>query len=123
MEFDTLTGWPLRSVSVGSLSLRICEDVNAGPGGRLWDGGHCLANYIQSQFSATHFNGLNVLELGAGVGLPGIVCALLGASLTLTDRKQYLNLLQRNVDLNLTGETLKQVSINKLDWGQNVKNF
>lgn len=49
----------------------------------VWPAAYGLARYLWEQ---TPFSpGEEVVELGAGMGLPGIVCALKGARLTLSD--------------------------------------
>ncbi len=54
-------------------------------------------------------------ELGAGLGLPGIVAALLGARhVALTDLPQALPLLAANVERNGVGHVC---SVEQLDWG------
>ena len=58
--------------------------------------------------------GMHVVELGAGPGLPGLVCASLGASVLLTDNvPDVLRLLEMNVKANLKDGA----SVAALDWG------
>ncbi len=45
--------------------------------------------------------GSSVLELGSGTGIVGIVAALLGGTVTLTDLPEALPALRSNIDLNL----------------------
>ncbi len=49
----------------------------------IWPAAYGLANFIWK--SVTFNPAKKVLELGAGMGLPGIVCALKGAPVTLSD--------------------------------------
>lgn len=49
-----------------------------GPGGRVWDGAQILAGFLAAN-AGTLIRGKRILELGAGTGLPGLVCALSGA--------------------------------------------
>lgn len=52
----------------------------------LWPAAIALAHEIATR--PAEFRGRSVLELGAGVGLPGIVAASLGASVVQTDRNE-----------------------------------
>jgi len=45
----------------------------------LWNAGRTISDYLEDNAPAL-LNGRNVLELGAGAGLPGIVSAIQGAS-------------------------------------------
>eukprot|EP00042_Codosiga_hollandica_P020498 m.66665 g.66665 ORF g.66665 m.66665 type:complete len:241 (-) comp49899_c0_seq7:296-1018(-) len=57
-------------------------------GARLWSAAPDMCDLI---FSRRHFDvaGKNILELGCGVGLPGILCAKLGAAkVTLSDYQE-----------------------------------
>lgn len=75
--------------------LVVFEDAQAGPGGRLWDASVALARYV-AESSAESFAGVSVVEIGAGTGAPGMVAALRGATVTLTDRPRMACLLGRN---------------------------
>lgn len=48
----------------------------------LWNAGRTISDYLEENASAL-LCGRNVLELGAGAGLPGIVSAIKGASTVL----------------------------------------
>ncbi|OSX71448.1 hypothetical protein BU14_0532s0009 [Porphyra umbilicalis] len=69
-------------------------------GTTVWDGAVVLAAAIAAHPAAT-VAGRVVVELGAGVGLVGVVAAKAGAAaVTLTDLPGVLPLLRRNVDAN-----------------------
>jgi hypothetical protein len=62
--------------------------------------------------------GTHLLELGAGVGLPGLWAAAAGASVVLSDaQKAVLHLLRRNVALNSRGACSPPPQIRELHWG------
>ena len=64
----------------------------------IWPAARGMAQYIWEYMD---FNDTQVLELGAGVGLAGVVAALRGAKLTVTDyNEQALDLTQENLVLN-----------------------
>lgn len=54
----------------------------------LWPAAIALAHEIAAR--APEFRGRTVLELGAGTGLPGLVAASLGATVTQTDRSEVI---------------------------------
>ncbi|KAG9146044.1 hypothetical protein Leryth_016599 [Lithospermum erythrorhizon] len=67
----------------------------------VWPCSVILAEYVWQQRS--RFSGANVLELGAGTSLPGLVAAKVGATVTLTDdcnRTEVLANMRRQCDLN-----------------------
>jgi hypothetical protein len=55
-----------------------------------------LATYLLSEVGRTHLEGTTAVEIGAGAGLVGIVAALLGATVRLTDKAPVLPLLAAN---------------------------
>ncbi|KAK9815244.1 hypothetical protein WJX72_000525 [[Myrmecia] bisecta] len=73
-----------------------------GVGACLWDGALVLTAYLSAQ-PRDSFQGLRCLELGAGVGLVGLVLAKLGASVMLTDKPALTSLLRGNVAKNWLG--------------------
>lgn len=74
----------------------VYEDASAGPGGRVWDAAVALAHYLAANVDAGDIRGCSVIEVGAGAGAPGMVAALMGAIVTLTDRPRVLPLMWRN---------------------------
>lgn len=65
----------------------------------VWDGAVLLADYLKADPSVVR--GKNVLELGSGVGLVGLVSACLGAKyVELTDLPEAVHLLSENTKLN-----------------------
>lgn len=84
----------------------------------VWDTSPRLCEWLcQGENAGRLVRGKRVVELGAGAGLPGLVCARLGAaSVTLTDLPQELDLLERNVRANARpGDA--QVSVRACSWG------
>jgi predicted nicotinamide N-methyase len=54
---------------------------------RVWPAGVGLASYIVERFGTDGLRDRDVLDLGCGVGLVGIVCGRLGARVTFLDRE------------------------------------
>eukprot|EP00871_Galdieria_phlegrea_P000828 jgi/Galph1/1746/GphlegSOOS_G424.1 len=78
-------------------------------------------NFVLSKYIQLHpflVKNKHILELGAGVGLPGLVCASLGAKqVTLTDKEdnvKALTLLNNNVELN---GLQSSCVVFPIDWG------
>ncbi|KAL7525870.1 hypothetical protein ACHAWF_001541 [Thalassiosira exigua] len=91
---------------------------------RVWEAGACLAEYIARY--PHHVRNRNVVELGAGVGLTGLVAAGVAhaQSVHMTDYTEAcLDNLAHNVRENrdwLIGRSVhpKNVTVGKLEWGQ-----
>lgn len=87
----------------------------------LWPSSIALALEISAR--ADEFRGRSVLELGAGVGLPGIVAAASGAEVVQTDRDEdALALCRRNAERNGVGvecrlaDWSEWTSVERYDW-------
>ena len=86
----------------------------------VWDSCPRLCEYLCESQVATTIRGKSVIELGAGTGLPGLVCSRLGAkSVTLTDLPSELDLLRLNVDENKRdGYGDAPVDVRACAWGK-----
>ena len=77
---------------------------------RLWEAAIVLARFMVNLAPAS---GTTVLELGAGLGAPGLAAAALGCSVTLSDYEQLILDFER-VSAAATG--LEDVRFKMLDW-------
>lgn len=77
---------------------------------RLWEAAIVLARFMVNLAPAS---GTTVLELGAGLGAPGLAAAALGCSVTLSDYEQLILDFER-VSAAATG--LEGVRFKMLDW-------
>ena len=104
-----------------SLSFEIVanvEDLVTDPGdddkipywAELWPASQGLAQFIWENID---FSGAKVLELGAGLGLPGLVAARKGGRVTISDyQPEALNIASRNAVCN----GIEGVSFELADW-------
>ncbi|XP_061367741.1 uncharacterized protein LOC133310769 isoform X4 [Gastrolobium bilobum] len=84
-----------------SFRISIIENMKEDYGLFVWPCSVVLAEYVWQQ--KKRFSGANVVELGAGTSLPGLVAAKVGANVTLTDdssRLEVLDNMRRVCDLN-----------------------
>jgi predicted nicotinamide N-methyase len=84
--------------------------VEVGLGAQVWSSAIGLSVWLSraADTGQLHLAGTRLLELGAGVGLPGLLCAQLGvdapAHITLTDLSpQLIDCMQANADRNASG--------------------
>jgi predicted nicotinamide N-methyase len=85
----------------------------------LWASAIALAHEIASR--TDFFRGKQVLELGAGTGLPGIIAASLGAQVLQTDRSELaMSVSKRNIELNKV-QTLEQRLVDWTDWNDDKR--
>ena len=67
-------------------------------GRQTWRASLLLAEYVHTNIDA--FRGRNILELGAGAGVPSLIAGTAAASVTMTDVSSILSLTRQSVDLN-----------------------
>ncbi|XP_007228982.2 protein N-lysine methyltransferase METTL21A [Astyanax mexicanus] len=102
--------------------LRLAQDWNRlGVAAVVWDAAVVLCMYLE--LGHVDLKGKTVIELGAGTGLVGIVAALLGANVTITDRKPALDFLSSNVNENVPPELQGAVQVSELTWGEGLEHY
>ncbi|CAD5119347.1 DgyrCDS7964 [Dimorphilus gyrociliatus] len=104
--------------------LKINQNEIGDVGCVVWDAAIVLSKYIESQSfkNILTLDGSNILEIGAGTGLCGIVSSCLGAQTTITDLPQFQNLINKNINENkhlIKGKAKFQV----LEWGKDLELF
>ncbi|XP_072117406.1 protein N-lysine methyltransferase METTL21A [Mobula birostris] len=87
----------------------------------VWDAAIVLCTYLE--MGVIQLRDRTVIELGAGTGLVGIVAALLGANVTITDREVALQFLESNVRDNIPHDLQNMAWIRELAWGVNLCQF
>ncbi|KAK5973581.1 Methyltransferase [Trichostrongylus colubriformis] len=105
-----------KSVNIGSFSINLKQNWNEnGVAGVLWDSAIVLSEYLVAHPDLVR--GRQILELGAGIGLPSIVAAKLSAEKVLTtDQPSAIPLLKENLIANLQEEEMSAITIVPLDW-------
>eukprot|EP01113_Clastostelium_recurvatum_P037231 TRINITY_DN5413_c1_g1_i1.p1 TRINITY_DN5413_c1_g1~~TRINITY_DN5413_c1_g1_i1.p1 ORF type:complete len:240 (-),score=61.27 TRINITY_DN5413_c1_g1_i1:7-726(-) len=98
-------------------------------GTHIWDAGLVLARYTESfatdglvhkEPGASDFEpyvkGKNVVEVGSGIGLTGIVAGLVGARICMTDKPALVTLIQHNIDKNTKEGEKHDIRVQTYDW-------
>ncbi|CAD6980359.1 unnamed protein product [Tilletia controversa] len=93
-----------KSAEKGYVDVHLQQDVANGCGGWIWPAAEVLGAYLarSPERWAERWAGKDVLELGAGTGLLGLLCARMGVGGTvwITDQDAMMALMQRNLELN-----------------------
>ena len=96
-----------------------CEWQQGGTGWRVWPCALLLSCWIARHHQHVKLTHSRVLELGCGLGLPGLAAAALGAkSVTLTDcLPRLLETVRRSALINVSS---KIIQVSQLDWDVEV---
>ena len=101
-----------------------------GTGAFVWPAAHVLSKYLELHYgaSADAMQGMRVCDIGTGTGITGLVAALLGAEVVLTDQQCILPLLRKNTDAILEEFSHRirdrnLVSVCEYEWGHHPKEF
>ncbi|XP_069020127.1 protein N-lysine methyltransferase METTL21A [Embiotoca jacksoni] len=87
----------------------------------VWDAAVVMCMYLE--LGKVELKGKLAIELGAGTGLVGIVAALLGAQVTITDREPALDFLSANVKANLPTDSQGSAAVSELTWGEGLERY
>ncbi|XP_031708119.1 protein N-lysine methyltransferase METTL21A [Anarhichas minor] len=102
--------------------LRLAQDwKKLGVAAVVWDAAVVMCMYLE--MGKLELKGKGVIELGAGTGLVGIVAALMGAKVTITDREPALDFLSANVKANLPTDSQGSVVVSELSWGEGLERY
>ncbi|KAE8233177.1 hypothetical protein CF326_g1787 [Tilletia indica] len=115
--------------------VHLYQDVSGGCGGRIWPAAEVLGAYLarSPEVWRAKWEGKQVVELGSGTGLLGLLCARmgLGGMVWITDQDAMLDLMQRNLKLNeevahaeggnASAKSLSSTCVVKqLNWGEPI---
>ncbi|KAK7060266.1 Protein-lysine N-methyltransferase efm6 [Paramarasmius palmivorus] len=96
------------------LSIILAVDASPGCGGVVWPAGQILSSYLFRK-GPEYLRGKNVVELGSGTGLVGLIAAMLDAGqVWVTDQAPLLEIMRKNVYMNCL---TSKCTVAELDWG------
>ncbi len=90
----------------------------AGTGAILWNASVALARFLETRHGASSLRDKTVVEIGAGLGLPSISAALLGARVTATDGDDaVIPTLRENIQNNVREAATHTPIVKQYTWG------
>ena len=99
--------------------VREVPSAGGSSGLQVWDSSLVLARWLEQNFNENAFDGLEVLEVGAGCGLVGLLLASLGANVVLTDRDDgVIANLRGNIRANVANFTKGSATVRQMAWGE-----
>ncbi|KAG7315416.1 hypothetical protein KOW79_021504 [Hemibagrus wyckioides] len=102
--------------------IRLAQDWRGGGvAAVVWDAAVVMCMYLE--LGHVDLKNRTAIELGAGTGLVGIVAALLGADVTITDRSPALEFLESNVRENVPPPLQGAVRVSELTWGEGLARY
>jgi len=108
-----------RQIFWGGHSIQFFEQPGKSVRSTFSDSCSPLLKYLEENKSL--FQGKKVIELGGGIGLIGILCALLGADVVVTDHEDLLPLIRQNIATNTS--LCHKISAIALNWGDDVSSL
>ena len=99
-----------------NIKIQQFELHEVGVGGHLWESAKVLSNYLLNM-DKEYLKNKKTIELGSGTALLGMCASCLGADVTVSDKFDTLELLEKNVNAN---QDIK-VKIKDYSWGDSVE--
>lgn len=113
----------VRSLPLASgVTVRVAQRHFGEEGVVVWDAALVLAYFLEKHQEELKLDqGINVVELGAGTGVVGLVAAALGANCTITDLDRLVPLLEETVSLNdhIFQSQKDRLKARPFHWGDN----
>lgn len=108
-----------QKIGIPLLQISQAMDDNGQVGQIIWNAGVQLSEYLNRELQP-QLEGRRVLELGSGTGLVGIVAAVCGANVTVTDLPEVLPRAMENVALNqqLISDCGGAIAVTEYDWNK-----
>ncbi|KAJ7047670.1 putative methyltransferase-domain-containing protein [Mycena alexandri] len=103
-------------VDSDAITIDLMLDASPGCGGVAWPAGEVLAQYLVKR-GPNSLHGKNVLELGSGTGLVGLVAGMLGGTVCLTDQAPLIKIMGENVQINKLSHLC---AVWELNWGDPI---
>jgi predicted nicotinamide N-methyase len=106
---------------------QIQDNRGSATGSLVWSASIALSRYIQRYMTKARISGRTIVELGAGLGLVSITCALLGGRVVSTDGDEHvLPTLRENIESstsdaiesNKTSTAIHKPTVELYKWGE-----
>ncbi|XP_055496919.1 EEF1A lysine methyltransferase 3-like [Leucoraja erinacea] len=120
-ESTTLIRWNNFEFCGFSLKIARMMDSRLGISSYIWDAGVSLCQYFEKE--DVSFTGKKVIELGSGTGIVGILAALLGGNVTMTDKPDTLKQINSNIAVNIPIACRHRLKVSSLIWGEDQTKF
>ncbi|XP_067847972.1 EEF1A lysine methyltransferase 3-like [Heptranchias perlo] len=104
-----------------SLKINRTLGANLGVSAYVWEAGIALCRYFEKE--KISFTGRKVIELGSGTGIVGILAALRGGNVTITDKPTILKQINSNVSTNIPTVCRHRLKVRPLTWGEDHTDF
>ncbi|XP_076834303.1 protein N-lysine methyltransferase METTL21D [Brachyhypopomus gauderio] len=128
-EDETSSSYFIREIEKNDGSvLKIYQCSEGDVGCVVWDAAIVLSKYLETeQFCDPHgghtWSCKNIVELGAGTGVVGLMAASLGANVVVTDLEDLQHLLELNVRENQKLLSTGSITAKVLKWGGDMTDF
>ncbi|XP_038639157.1 EEF1A lysine methyltransferase 3-like [Scyliorhinus canicula] len=104
-----------------NIKITMFKGASLGVSSFVWAPGMVLCRYFEAE--KFDFTGKKVIELGSGTGIVGILVALLGGDVIMTDRPNVMKQIEYNIVANIPSSSRHRAQTRALDWGIDQDKF